>query len=151
MTTPERIISDNVSQMIAAAGIGVISPTASYAATDVAIVPGSIPAAPDKAIVITVVPLTDDITLPLGRVMVQVKIRGAAGDPFGASDLSSAVRDVLHGQKDLYWGPVHVIQMNRQIAVPNGQDASKRQEQFDQYYLDVDFPPTINRPAGGSW
>lgn len=151
MTSPERIISDNVCQMIANAGIGEISPTATYTPGAAAIVPLNVPAFPDRAVVVNVVPLSDNVTLPEGRVMVQVRVRGAQNAPFDASDMSSAIRDVLHGQSNLDWGAVKVIQMNRQLSVPNGQDASKRQEQINQFYLDVSFPPTSTRPDAGSW
>jgi hypothetical protein len=151
MTSPERIISDNVSQLIAAAGIGAISAGGTYGAGVAAIVPLALPVSPDRAIAISVVPLTDNVTLPEGRVMVQVRVRGAQNAPYDASDMSSAIRDVLHGLSNLDWGPVQVIQMNRQLSVPNGQDSLTRQEQINQFYLDVSVPPTNTRPTAGSW
>jgi hypothetical protein len=109
------------------------------------------PASPDRVITLTAVNQGDDITMPLGQVMVQVRGRGLPNRPTDVDDLLDSIFDVLHGTTNLAFGSVIVVQMNRKVSVPMGMDDLKRWERVDQYYLDLDFPPTANRPAQGSW
>jgi hypothetical protein len=109
------------------------------------------PASPDRVITLTAVNQGDDITMPLGQVMVQVRGRGLPNRPTDVDDLLDSIFAVLHGTTNLVFGSVTVVQMNRKVSVPMGMDDSKRWERVDQYYLDLDFPPTANRPAQGSW
>jgi len=82
---------------------------------------------------------------------VQVRTRGNPNDPLDVDDLGDSIFELLHGRTDLTFGPVHIIQMNRRQSVPMGMDASKRWERADQFYLDVDYPATANRPVGGTY
>lgn len=109
------------------------------------------PANPDRLITLTAVNQGDDISMPLGQVMVQVRGRGLPNRPTDVDDLLDDVFPILHGATNLTFGSLTVIQMNRRVSVPMGYDDSKRWERIDQYYLDVDFPPTVNRPDAGSW
>jgi hypothetical protein len=147
-----RDLLNGLAGMIVAAGFGVQNPPGViYAPADTAVFFLTMPASPDRVIVLNAVSQGDNITMPLGQVMVQVRVRGLPNNPLDALDLSDSLFGILHGTKDLTFGSVHVIQMNRKVNVPMGQDAAKRSEIVDQYYLDVDAPATINRPAGGSW
>lgn len=109
------------------------------------------PPSPDRVIVLTAVYQGDDITMPLGQVMVQVRGRGLPNRPTDVDDLLEDIFPVLHGVTKRTFGTVTIIQMNRKVSVPMGTDANMRDERIDQYYLDVDFPPTTNRPEQGSW
>lgn len=109
------------------------------------------PASPDRVITLTAVFQGDDITMPLGQVMVQVRGRGLPNRPTDVDDLLDSIFTVLHGTTNLTFGSVTVIQMNRKVSVPMGMDDSKRFERVDQFYLDLDFPASANRPAQGSW
>lgn len=109
------------------------------------------PASPDRVITLTAVFQGDDITMPLGQVMVQVRGRGLPNRPTDVDDLLDDIFAVLHGTTNLVFGSVTVIQMNRKVSVPMGMDDSKRFERVDQFYLDLDFPASANRPAQGSW
>lgn len=109
------------------------------------------PASPDRVITLTAVFQGDDITMPLGQVMVQVRGRGIPNRPTDVDDLLDDIFDVLHGTTNLTFGSVTIVQMNRKVSVPMGTDANVRDERVDQYYLDLDFPATANRPALGSW
>jgi hypothetical protein len=146
-----RDLLNGLAGMITAAGIGVLNTNGVYAANDTGLIMLVMPASPDRVIVLNAVSQGDDITMPLGQVMVQVRVRGLPNNPLDALDLSDSIFAILHGTKDLTFGSVHVIQMNRRVNVPMGQDAAKRSEFVDQYYLDVDAPATANRPVGGSW
>jgi hypothetical protein len=137
---------------LAAAGLGITwSPSGVYTAGQTGAWMKILPAAPDRAVVLNAVVQGDDISIPLSRVMVQVRGRGLPNKPLDVDDLMDSISDVLHGSTNLTFGTVHVTQMNRLISIPNGMDDMKRWERIDQYYLDVDVPPTANRPAGGSW
>jgi len=109
------------------------------------------PASPDRVITLTAVFQGDDITMPLGQVMVQARGRGLPNRPTDVDDLLDSIFPVLHGTTNLAFGSVTIVQMNRKVSVPMGMDDLKRWERVDQYYLDLDFPPTANRPEQGSW
>lgn len=110
------------------------------------------PTAPDRVITLTAVSQGDNPSMPLGQVMIQVRGRGLPNRPTDVDDLLDACFDVLHGTTDLVFGATTVVQMNRRVSAPMGMDeASKRWERVDQYYLDVDYPPTVLRPVQGSW
>jgi hypothetical protein len=143
---------DGLASMIAAADIGVsYTPNGVYAASQTGVYMKILPAKPDRSVSLTAVVIGDNITLPTGRQMVQVRCRGAANRPLDVDDLADNIFDVLHGTTNLTFGVAHVTQMNRQISVPMGMDDSKRWERVDQYFLDVDSPPTTLRPKSGSW
>lgn len=108
------------------------------------------PASPDRLIVLTAVNQGDDISMPLGQIMVQVRGRGVPNRPTDVDDLLDDVFDVLHGTTNLVFGSLTVIQMNRKVSVPMGMDDSKRWERIDQYYLDVSTAPTALRPVSGN-
>ncbi|WP_200930842.1 hypothetical protein, partial [Microbacterium sp. Leaf351] len=66
-------------------------------------------------------------------------------------DLLDPIFTVLHGLTGITVGSQTVIQCLRRISAPMGTDQSKRWERADQYYLDVDAPPTDLRPERGAW
>ncbi|MGH3704203.1 MAG: phage tail terminator protein [Agromyces sp.] len=138
---------------IAAAGIGIAwNPAGTYPAGQTGIFMKLMPQSPDRVVTINVVWGNDDITLPLSAPMVQIRGRGLPNRPLDVDDLLDPVADLLHGSTGLVFGGLRVVQMNRRVVVPMGMDdTSKRWERVDQYYLDVDVPPTSNRPEGGSW
>lgn len=151
MASTARTLADGLANMIAADGLAAYNLTGIYASSDTGIFMKVIPASPDRAVVITVVPQGDNVTMPLGQVMVQIRTRGLPNDPLDTDDLADSIFALLHGQTNLPMGALTIVQMNRKTSVPMGMDASKRWERVDQFYLDVDYPPTINRPTGGSW
>lgn len=144
-----RDLLTGLAQMIADSGIGVYRLTGGYQPNETAVVFKSMPSAPDRAIVLTAVPMTDQVMIPMGMVLVQARFRGVAGDPLDVDDLGDAVFDLLHGLKDQTFGSVHIIQCLRNSSVPMGQDASRRWERIDHFYIDLDYAPTTNRPDGG--
>lgn len=141
-----------IATMIAGAGLGITySPAGTYLASQTGIFMKIMPATPDRVVTLTAVNQGDNITMPLGQVMVQVRGRGIAGNPVDVDDLLDSIFNILHGTTNLTFGGLTVIQMNRKVSVPMGMDDSKRWERVDQYYLDVSTPPTALRPASGSW
>jgi len=144
-----RDLLTGLAQMIADSGIGVYRLTGSYAADETAVVFKSMPSSPDRAIVLTAVPMTDQVFIPMGMVLVQTRCRGVPGDPLDVDDLGDAVFDLLHGLTDQQFGAVHIIQCLRNSSVPMGQDSNRRWERIDHFYIDLDYAPTTHRPDGG--
>ena len=141
-----------IATMIAAGGLGVTYNAAgTYTAAQTGLLMKVMPATPDRVVTLTAVNQGDSITMPAGQVMVQVRGRGNPGQPVDVDDLLDSIFLILHGTKNLVFGGVTVIQMNRRVSVPMGMDDSKRWERVDQYYLDVSTPPSALRPASGSW
>ena len=140
-----------IATMSAAAGVGTYSPSGVYTAGQTGIFMKVMPANPDRVIVLTAVNQGDDISNPFGQIMVQARFRGLPGQPLDVDDLADSFFSIFHGTTGLVFGTMGAVQMNRKVSVPNGMDDLKRWERIDQYYLDVDFPLTANRPAGGSW
>lgn len=141
-----------LAQKIHAAGINIEwNQSGLYTPGQTGIYMMTMPPTPDRAVALFAVPQGDDPSMPLGKTMVQVRSRGLPGQPLDVLDLSDSMFAVLHGTTDLPFGSITVIQMNRRISTPLGTDDLKRTEWVDQYYLDCDYPPTINRPVGGSW
>jgi hypothetical protein len=104
-----------------------------------------------RGVAVTIVPQSDDPSQPLGRVMIQLKARGTKNRPSDPDDILDACFDVMHGSTDLAMGSCTLIQLNRGVRVPMGDDTTGAWELIDQYYADVDYPPTALRPDGGSW
>lgn len=144
-------IVTGIGAMLAAATIGVWNPGSVYPGTGVWIVPKVMPTAPDRCIVLNWVNQGDNITLPSGQGMLQVRARGAQGNPLDVDDLLDSVRNVLHGTQNLVFGTTTLVQLNRQVVAPLGEDDLKRWERADQYYSDIAVAPTTLRPASGSW
>ncbi len=142
---------NGIAAMSAAAGVGTYSPAGMYTAVQTGIFMKIMPATPDRVIVLTAVNQGDNITDPFGQIMVQARFRGLPGQPLDVDELGDSFFDIFHGTTGLVFASMGAVQMNRKVSVPNGMDDLKRWERIDQYYLDVAFPPTVNRPAGGSW
>lgn len=104
-----------------------------------------------RGLAITIVPQSDDPSQPLGRVMIQLKARGSKNKPTDPDDILDACFTVMHGLMQAPMGSCSLAQLNRGIRVPMGDDATGAWELIDQYYADVDYPPTALRPDGGIW
>jgi hypothetical protein len=93
--------------------------------------------------------MTDAEVIPLGLAMVQAKVRGLPGQVLDTGDLADAVFDLFHGATDLTMGSTHAVQVFRRVSVPPTMDAQRRWTRIDHYYVDLDYPATTHRPAGG--
>ncbi len=142
---------NGIAALCAASGLGTYDPAGSYTAGQTGIFMKVMPATPDRVIVLTAVNQGDSITDPFGQIMIQARFRGLPNQPLDVEVLGDQFFDIFHGTTSLLTGTTTVVQMNRRVSVPMGMDANTRWERADQYYLDVSFPPTVNRPAGGSW
>lgn len=110
-----------------------------YSATEVGIKLGSMPADPDRVVVLTAYPVSAS---GLSDVVqgVQVRCRGTRGSPTSPCDLDDAVYDVLHGAENLRLGGVLVAHTRRASAAQLGPDANRRSETTSNYYLTTAHP-----------
>ena len=144
-------ISVGFAQIIQTAGFAVFNAGGVYDDTQTGILFKAVPASPDRLVTITVVPLTDDIAAPQGQVMVQLRYRGLQGEPLDVDALADAVKPLFHGLSNTPMGDHVVVQCDRRQSVPLGQDDLKRWSRADQFYLDVEYPPTPLVPEGGTY
>lgn len=145
-------ILDGIAQLLAGAGLGLtFNANGVYTAGQTGILFMTMPDAPDRCVVLSLVDTGDDPTMPLGSKMLQVRGRGARNNPLDVGELLDPIFDLLHGRTYLVVGGQTIIQILRQVSAPMGSDILHRWERADQYYMDVGAAPTALRPAGGSW
>jgi hypothetical protein len=105
-----------------------------YAAADVAIAYGAIPATPDRAVGVRVYATEDDRVNHLSWRRVQLKHRGARGVPFGADDLAGESFAVLQGLSR-HEG---ISDVSRLSMSPLGADGNGREERADNWIIILD-------------
>lgn len=121
--------------------IAVYRPTSAYSADETAIVFGVPGQNPPRQIALAVYNNTDDAALSDSVVLLQVRVRGADADPFGADDLADAVFDDLQGFIGNLPNGIRVVYAKRNSTFPLGIDGNGRQERTDNYEL------TVHRPS----
>jgi hypothetical protein len=138
--------------LLAAAGVGQYQtdPTVPYGDGAAVIVSEAMPASPDRAIALTLFPLTVNTTLASNRYLLQVRARGLQNNATDSRDLDEAVMNALVGLTNRVFGSALVVQVLFYSSVPLGQDDSVRFERSTKYFVDVDVPPTSLRPEGGA-
>lgn len=152
MSTTEDFLTGIAGMIVVGVPGTSYSPNPATLVANKGIVMKLMPVSPDEIITLNAVAQGDDISMPLGQIMLQVRARGAKNNPLSPDTMLDNIFGVLHGSTNLVFGSMTVVQLNRRIRVPMGMDeASKRWEAIDQYYADVDYPPTALRPIQGSW
>jgi hypothetical protein len=147
-------ILTGIAQLIAGASLATWNPSGTYTTNQTGIlmkIMADGAGVPDRVVVLNLVPLTDEISNPRSRKMLQIAGRGVRNQPLDVDALMDPIFDLLHGRKGDIFGSVTVMQMFRTSSVPMGEDALVRSERADKYYLDIADVPTALRPAGGSW
>lgn len=125
------------------AGLGTWSASGAYSSGQTGIRLGDMPPEPDRLIVLTAYPVSDDPSLSDSEIGVQIRTRWSAGDKQSVDDLSDALFDLLHGKRALLLSTgVTIGQCYRQSASPLGQDALLRWENVSNYYASVWLPST---------
>ncbi|KRE79947.1 minor capsid protein [Arthrobacter sp. Soil763] len=138
---------EGIARQLHTAGIGVYNPDGVYTPEQVGIVLKVVPASPDRVIVLNVYTpgAADNPDQPLSTTAVQVRTRGRANKPFDTDETLDAVNTLLQGQEQYRYGTVQALAVTRTSSVPLGQDGNKRFEHADNYYVDVELPPTLHR------
>lgn len=140
-----------IAQIISDSSVAVYRPTGAYSAAENAVVFGVWPQTPDRCVVLNYTPVTLATMIPMERGILEVHVRGTAGDPFDATETAAAIRDLLQGIRSHPLGSANIIQILHNNSVPLVQDANRRFEHVETFIVDVDTPPTVNRPDGGTW
>lgn len=143
MTAPEGFTSRllrGVAQWIASTGLASWQPDTPYADGTTGVFLRKIPQTPDRAVTLTAYmvgatePHLSDVVLGLN-----VRVRGAAGDPDGADDLADALADLLDGAELLDFAGITAALVWRQSTTSlgpdptSGQDEARRAERSDNY------------------
>lgn len=129
-----------LAQYLATAGVGTYRSTGAYLSSETAIVFDAMPPEPDRAIVLSDYPVSDDPSLSDSVLGIQIRTRGIA-DPLDVKAISDAVFNLLHGANGVNFGTVRVVEILRNSGIPMGRDENNRWERSDNYYA------TVNRPS----
>jgi hypothetical protein len=138
-----------VATRLDAATVGRYIPNGVYASTDTPIVRGGLPADPDRAIAIRVMPASADVIDPFGTFLISILLRGLPNNYSDSSDLADSVRANLLGLTDVWFGASHVVQIRFAGQIDLDEDEANRTQWSVKLLADVDEAPTNLRPAGG--
>jgi len=127
---------------IAAGGIeATYSPT--YTALQTGIVLGDVPQEPDRVITLTAYGVSDDPSLSISVLGVQIRCRADGRDKRKSDDLADAIFNLLHGVTHLTLSTgVHITQFPRQSHASLGQDANNRWSNVQNFYAHCHRPST---------
>jgi hypothetical protein len=132
-------VVDGLAKMLAAAKVATYRPDGVYGAGETAITDTVMPAAPDRAVVLTAYDTANAQNLTDTTVYVQVRTR-AGPDPREVAALDDAVFDVLHNSGPFLFGTARVVLITRQSAAPLGADSLGRFERTSNYALRAHRP-----------
>lgn len=137
-----------VAELAADAGIGDWNPDGEpYTAAQTAICLSQMPPEPDRAIVLSLYPVSQDGT---GDVTVGLQVRTRAGpDPREVQTIADAMNDLLDGLERVELGGVWVSQIylrsGSDLGTDKGIDKAARMERADNYYCQA-LRETQHRP-----
>lgn len=150
MTTPVTDLLNGFAGMLAAAipDFAWRPDGSSYLPDEIPIVKGTERAGISGAqVVLNWVNVSDDIAVPQGAGILQVAVIGAPNDQDSPTDFSYLIGQALHGATSLQFGQALIVQCLRNSSVPMPQDELTRSSVANHFACDVEWPPTINRPA----
>jgi hypothetical protein len=117
---------------LAAQGVG--KWTTPWAATDTAIAVDVLPATPDKAIAMTLYPVSN----PGGTDMVlglQLRIRGKPNNRTEDKDILDKAEDALHGLTGITWAGIPIVHVEHRSGAFLGTDTANRNEHTLNFYI----------------
>lgn len=139
-----RDLTVGLAELLDAEGVGTWNEAGMFGPSDTAITVMATPPSPDRLVTLT--PYTVASEVRGHRVQgMQVRFRGAPGEPLAAEDLADAVYQVLNGRERLDLGGVQVHLVYQQSHSPNGIDGDHRAESLSNYYLLIDAPTPYTR------
>jgi hypothetical protein len=113
---------------------GVAKWTTPWASTDTAISVDVLPASPDKAIALTLYPVTSpggtDVVMGL-----QLRIRGKPNNRTEDKDLLDKAEDALDGLSGITWAGIPIVLVKLQSGASLGMDTANRNEHTQNYYI----------------
>lgn len=126
------------------AGVGTWRESGAYQSGEIGIYDRAIPQTPDTIITLAVYPIGSNLPgLADHMTAVQVRLRGTA-DSRVCDDLADAIFTELDGLRRVTWGDIPIVEVWRQSYTPLGQDANKRWERSENYYLHAMRPTSNN-------
>lgn len=137
---------DAVGRALHAAGLGVWSPegTTPLPASGVAVVAGTVPASPDRVIVLGTYTVSDSVEGH--RIQgVQIRTRGLPRVPLGTADLDDGIYDALHGASLTTSAGVVVPLLWRVSVGALGVDTNARTETAHNFHAHLDAPTEHTR------
>lgn len=108
--------------------------TSPWAATDTAISVDVYPSSPDKAIAMTLYPVSS----PGGTDMVmglQLRIRGKPGNRTEDKDILDKAEDALHGLSGITWAGIPIVHVELRSGAYLGTDGNNRNDHSQNYYI----------------
>jgi hypothetical protein len=110
--------------------------TSPWVANDTAITIDALPASPDKAVAMSLYPVTDsggtDSVMGL-----QFRVRGTPNNRTSAKDILDRVFDTLHDLEHVTIGGVPIVRIWHQSGSYLSTDTANRQEYTANYYLNI--------------
>ena len=144
---------DGIATLLQAAGVARYIPASDavsvYQPTDTAIKRNRLPASPDRAVAIRLMPVLADVSSPFSTFLMQATVRGLPNDADDASNLADEVRDNLLGLTYAWFGDTHVVQIRFSGQIDLDADESDRDIWSVKLLIDADEAPTNLRPEGG--
>ncbi|MCF2531750.1 minor capsid protein [Yinghuangia soli] len=132
---------DGLAQHLHDRGLGVYRPNGVYLPGDIAIVVGTLPPTPDRVICLTSYNVSRPGGLATAAVMVQIRVRGPAGDSRSADAIGDPVCEELDDARDLVLGGIPVTQiLHASGPAPIGTDALGRPERTDNHQVWAERP-----------
>jgi hypothetical protein len=126
-----------VAERLDAAGVGVWRDSGAYATNEIGIFIRKIPTDPDRFISLAAYPVGTDLKGMQDHLSgVQIRLRGTE-DPRVCDDLADAVFDELDSLGRATLGTIAVVDMWRQSYTSLGQDAQRRWERSENYYVEA--------------
>jgi hypothetical protein len=132
-------VVDGLARLLDAAEVAAYRPDGVYGAGETAITDTVMPAAPDRAVVLTAYDTATSQNLTDTTVLVQARTR-AGPDPREVAALDDAVFEVLHNSGPFLFGTARVVLITRQSAAPLGADSLGRFERTSNYALRAHRP-----------
>jgi hypothetical protein len=129
-----------VAQYLEDHGVGTWQASGAYApGASVPIFITASPGTPDRIIILTAYPVSDNGTLSDSVQGVQIRTRGTK-DPRTVEEIADGVFDALHGLGSVNLGGVWLVHCYRSSGTPLPPDSNGRYERTDNYYLQVARP-----------
>lgn len=128
-----------LAQLLEDEGVGAWKPTGAYTSAETAIVPGLVPAQPDRLITLTVYGYLDDPTQAESTLLLQVRTRGTK-DIRTSENTQDAVFDVLQNLPRRELGGVTVAGCWRRSAGYLGVDDNQRHSHSSNYEFRLHRP-----------
>lgn len=141
MSTTTDLLDGVIARLVAHAG-ATYREGAKYQATEIGIALNSMPADPDKMIVLTPYsPGGGDLMLTVDRLAFQMRTRGDTS-PRTEMAIRDAGYEALHGLRQVQFGSTFLIALQAMSIAPMGRDTNGRWESVTHFYADIDRPVT---------